>query len=99
MYPLFEGSFFTNENNRVKNHFLSTYNFFFTIMPVLRINILFRLCVFKAKAEIIRHCVYLLLILLLSGNIELNPGPVKIIKVVKGNFHESDSRFGDIGGS
>ena len=42
---------------------------------------------------------YIALILLLSGDIELNPGPPTPSKSVKGTHHQGDLRFGNTAGS
>ena len=42
---------------------------------------------------------HITLILLLSGDIVLNPGPPIPSKSVKGSYHQGDSRFGNTAGS
>ena len=41
----------------------------------------------------------MIILLLMSGDVESNPGPVNIIKVVQANFNQSDPRFGESAGS
>ena len=42
---------------------------------------------------------HLVIVLLLSGDVELNPGPCTPTKSIKGSFHQGNPRFGNTAGS
>ena len=42
---------------------------------------------------------FLSLVILAAGDIERNPGPFSVCKVVQGTFHQGDQKFGDAAGT
>ena len=60
------------------------------------LNLGIRLLLKSSLCFILQH---ITLILLLSGDIELNPGPPIPNKSVKGSYHQGDSRLGNTAGS
>ena len=64
------------------HHFTGNYTVRLQIMKLIRPNLIL---------------VFFILVLLLSGDIEVNPGPP--ISAVRGSYHQADSRFGQSAGT